>query len=170
MEGAEGHAAAAAAPAAAAGEPAARAGEDLAVAGPERAAGGREERARAAAAEEAEDDGDDSGDELLLGPGDGGPDLSQDAIADLRAEHKRLKAQQKRVRAEIKNKARKRNRVLNRMRHLDTVAVLQVLTERGVQFGPGGPVVPGGGRAAGERARPAAAGGAGPPAPAGPRG
>ena len=64
-----------------------------------------------------------------------GADLSQDAIADLRARHKRLKAEQKRVRQEMKNKARKRQRVLARMRHVDAASVLQVLLERGVNLG-----------------------------------
>lgn len=169
MEDAEGHAAAAAA-VAAAGDPAARGPGDHARAGPEHAAGPRDPRGRRAGPEEAEDDGDDAPGDLLHGLGGGAPDLSQDAIANLRAEHKRLKAQQKRVRAEIKNKARKRNRVLNRMRHLDTLAVLQVLNERGVQFGAGGAVLPPGPPAADDRARPAAAAGAGAPAPAAPRG
>ena len=62
-------------------------------------------------------------------------DLSQDAITDLRARHKQLKAEQKRVRQEMKNKARKRQRVLARMRHIDTASVMQVLLERGVNLG-----------------------------------
>ena len=81
------------------------------------------------------------------GPDDGrlvdGPlpraDLSQDAIADLRARHKQLKSEQKRVRQEMKNKARKRQRVLARMRHVDTASVLQVLIERGVNLNAAGP-------------------------------
>jgi len=61
--------------------------------------------------------------------------LSQDSIAQLRAQHKQLKKEQKRLRQEVKNTTRKRQRVLARMRHLDTASVLQVLAERGVSFG-----------------------------------
>ena len=61
--------------------------------------------------------------------------LSQDAIAQLRAQRKHLKREQKRVRQEMKNTTRKRHRVMARVRHLDTASVLQVLVERGVQLG-----------------------------------
>jgi hypothetical protein len=40
------------------------------------------------------------------------------------------------VRQEMKNTTRKRQRVMRRMRHLDTAGVLQVLVERGVTLGP----------------------------------
>ena len=64
----------------------------------------------------------------------GRPDLSQDALQELRMKHKELKQEQKRVRKQMKAQSRKRARILNRMRHLDTAAVLQVLMERGVDF------------------------------------
>ena len=66
---------------------------------------------------------------------DGRPDLSQNAIENLRAEHQRLKEQQKKVRRDMKNQKRVRSRIIKRMRHLDTASVLQVLIERGVNFG-----------------------------------
>ena len=104
--------------------------------------------------EEAEDELSAAGAGVVDGPRRGA-DLSQDAIADLRARHKQLKAEQKRVRQEMKNKARKRQRVMARMRHVDTASVLQVLLERGVNLGAPDAA----------RARPAAA--ALPAAPAG---
>lgn len=64
----------------------------------------------------------------------GRPDLSQDALQDLRVKHRELKLQQKRVKKQLKAQERKRSRILKRMRHLDTAAVMQVLMERGVDF------------------------------------
>ena len=95
----------------------------------------------AASTEEAPLDGGDVGDSELI---DRSPrtNLSQDAITQLRAQHKHLKKEQKRVRQEMKNTTRKRQRVLARMRHLDTASVLQVLVERGVQLGPPASVPP----------------------------
>ena len=61
-------------------------------------------------------------------------DLSQDALQDLRSKHKELKLKQKRVKQQLKAQERKRARILRRMRHLDTAAVMQVLMERGVDF------------------------------------
>jgi hypothetical protein len=66
---------------------------------------------------------------------DGRPDLSQDAIENLRAQHLRLKEQQKKVRRDMKNQKRMRSRIIKRVKHLDTASVLQVLIERGVTFG-----------------------------------
>ena len=65
----------------------------------------------------------------------GRPDLSQDALQELRMKHKELKQEQQRVRKQMKAQSRKRARILHRMRRLDTAAVLQVLMERGVDFG-----------------------------------
>jgi len=83
----------------------------------------------------ADDDGEhESGSD---GTGDifrGRPDLSQDALQELRMKHKELKQEQQRVRKQMKAQSRKRARILQRMRHLDTAAVLQVLMERGVDF------------------------------------
>ena len=73
----------------------------------------------------------DAGDDDLFR---GRPDLSQDAITDLRLKQKSLKQEQKRIRAEMKNKKRRRARLLQRMRHLDTASVLQALMERGLDF------------------------------------
>jgi hypothetical protein len=128
------------------------------------------ERDAAGSDEEAEDAGLERDGEVLHGPLAGRPDLSQDAIADLRAQHKQLRAQQKRIRAEMKNKARKRQRVLARMRHLDTAAVLQVLIERGVQLGGRAPppAPPVAAAAAGQAALIAGAAGAAAPARAPP--
>ena len=49
---------------------------------------------------------------------------------DLRIKDRELKLQQKRVKKQLKAQERKRSRILKRMRHLDTDAVMQVLTER----------------------------------------
>ena len=46
-----------------------------------------------------------------------------------------MKEQQKLVRKNMKNQKRIRSRIIKRMRHLDTASVLQVLVERGVNFG-----------------------------------
>jgi len=106
----------------------------------------------AAAAEDEVGGGDDDpadADDVFRGR----PDLAQDTIETLRRQHRELKAQQKKVRRQLKNQAKKRSRIVKKMRHLDTAAVLQVLMERGVDF-TGHPV--GGSPAAGEAARPAA--------------
>lgn len=70
----------------------------------------------------------------------GRPDLSQDTIEELRSKNRALKLEQRKVRSQLKNQAKKRTRIMKKMRHLDTAAVLQVLMERGVDFShaPGG--------------------------------
>ena len=92
------------------------------------------------------DDGPaDTGDDVAEGsggdsdaePGDvflGRPDLAQDAIEELRSKHRALKQEQKRVKTQLRNQARKRARILKKMRHLDTASVLQVLMDRGLDF------------------------------------
>lgn len=95
------------------------------------------------------DDDPADGDDIFRGR----PDLAQDTIETLRRQHRELKAQQKKVRRQLKNQAKKRSRIVKKMRHLDTAAVLQVLMERGVDFT--GQAV-GGAAAAGAPARPAA--------------
>jgi len=80
------------------------------------------------------DDADDvdAGSEFVSQLLDGRPDLSQNAIENLRAQRQRLKEQQKLLRRNLKNQQRVRSRIIKRMRHLDTASVLQVLIERGV--------------------------------------
>ena len=69
----------------------------------------------------------------------GRPDLAQDAIETLRARNKQLKKEQLQVKKQLKNQARKRARVIKRMKNLDTASVLQVLMDRGIDFkGHGG--------------------------------
>ena len=95
--------------------------------------GGRPDEERAEGSEE--DAGDGEPNEDASDFFDGRPDLSQNALENLRAQHQRLKEQQKLVRKNMKNQTRMRSRIIKRMRHLDTASVLQVLVERGVNFG-----------------------------------
>ena len=84
----------------------------------------------ASGGEEAGGDDSDAASDVFRGR----PDLSQDALQDLRSKHRELKLEQKRVELQLKAQERKRARILRRMRHLDTAAVMQVLMERGVDF------------------------------------
>jgi hypothetical protein len=86
-----------------------------------------------AADDEADDD--NPGEDISSDFFDGRPDLSQNAIENLRLEHRRLREQQKKVRKDMKNQKRMRSRIIKRVKHLDTASVLQVLIERGVSFG-----------------------------------
>ena len=72
-------------------------------------------------------------------PARGRPDLSQDEIARLRQRAKELKTEARKVKNDMKNKKRRRARVINRLRHLDTASVLQVLMDRGLELSGGKP-------------------------------
>ena len=72
-------------------------------------------------------------------PAHGRPDLSQDEITRLRKRAKELKNEARKVRNDMKNKKRRRARVINRLRHLDTASVLQVLMDRGLELSGGKP-------------------------------
>jgi hypothetical protein len=152
MEGAAGEAS----PAVASGSPAG-AGRQLVRRGSELLERvGRPAAPEPAGASDAEEDEVGGGDDDPADEGDvfrGRPDLAQDTIETLRRQHRELKAQQKKVRRQLKNQAKKRSRIVKKMRHLDTAAVLQVLMERGVDFT--GQAV-GGAPAADAAARPAA--------------
>ena len=82
-----------------------------------------------AAAGEDPDDDDVETDVFL-----GRPDLTQDALEELRRRQRSLRQEQRKVRMQLKLQARKRSRVITRMRNLDTAAVLQVLMDRGIDF------------------------------------
>lgn len=88
----------------------------------------------------------------------GRPDLAQDTIEELRSKHRALKTEQKKVRAQLKNQAKKRTRIMKKMRHIDTATVLQMLMERGVDFrAPAAAAAPARAPLAGEAPAPAAA-------------
>ena len=91
-------------------------------------------------------DGDDRGSGELPASADrdddGGPcaagahaigrraDLRQDTIEILRAQHRRLKVAAREAQREMRNAKKRRNRVLTRLRNLDTASVLAVLMDR----------------------------------------
>ena len=61
------------------------------------------------------------------------------AHAARRRQAKELKNEARKVRNDLKNKKRRRARVINRLRHLDTASVLQALTDRGLDLSGGKP-------------------------------
>ena len=56
------------------------------------------------------------------------------ARAARRRRAKELKNEARKVRNDMKNKKRRRARVINRLRHLDTASVVQVLMDRGLDL------------------------------------
>lgn len=62
------------------------------------------------------------------------PTLHADCIAQLRRRQQLLKQEQAKIRNEMRLKQRKRQRIVRRMKNLDTGSVLQVLLERGVDL------------------------------------
>jgi hypothetical protein len=64
-------------------------------------------------------------------------DLRQDTIEDLRVQHRQLRTAAREAQRQVRNAKKRRNRVLTRLRNLDTASVLAVLMDR--VSGPGAP-------------------------------
>jgi len=69
-------------------------------------------------------------------------DIRQNTIEALREQHRALTASIKNVRREVHNASRRRQRVIAKLRNLDTQSVIAVLMDRGLRSEPGAPVVP----------------------------
>ena len=66
----------------------------------------------------------------------GRPDLEKDALKELRARQRALKAEAKRVATDLKNKKKQKKRALKRCATLDARDIVQVLLERGIVLQP----------------------------------
>ena len=78
----------------------------------------------------ADGDADSSAGADVRGPRGHRADLRSDTIEVLRAQHRRLKVAARDAQREMRNAKRRRNRVLTRLRNLDTASVLAVLMDR----------------------------------------
>jgi hypothetical protein len=72
----------------------------------------------------------------------GRPDLSQDAIQELRDRRRRLRQEQRRLKNEERNAQRKRARIVKKLKNLDTASVVQMLLERGLAVRAPAPAAP----------------------------
>ena len=64
----------------------------------------------------------------------GRPDLAQDSLQNLRDQQRSLRSEAKRVKRDLKNAQRKKQRIMRRVSSLGNEDIVQVLLERGMQL------------------------------------